>query len=130
MLDTAIFSVEFDNEIITVGRMYNTIRMIVEPKDKDAVAFGMVLTPKIIAKMMTEIKYVSNTHNKGQTIEWETDDDDNHYSYSIFFEPNKKDGVAIHLETEHNGIHNTRTLKGTSAKVAEFHNQLLTFRAE
>ena len=130
MLDTAIFSVEFDNEIITVGRMYNTIRMIVEPKDKDAVAFGMVLTPKIIAKMMTEIKYVSNTHNKGQTIEWETDDDDNHYSYSISFEPNTKDGVTIILETEHNGIHNTRTLKGTSAKVAEFHNQLLTFRAE
>ena len=130
MLDTAIFSVDFDNEIITVGRMYNTIRMIVEPKDKDAVAFGMVLTPKIIAKVMTEIKYVSNTHNKGQTIEWETDDDDNHYSYSISFEPNKKDGVMIHLETEHNGIHNTRTLKGTSAKVAEFHNQLMTFRAE
>lgn len=130
MLDTAIFSVEFDNEIITVGRMYNTIRMIVEPKDKDAVAFGMVLTPKIIAKMMTEIKYVSNTHNKGQTIEWETDDDDNHYSYSISFESNKKDGVTIILKTEHNGIHNTRTLKGTSAKVAEFHNQLLTFRAE
>ena len=130
MLDTAIFSVEFDNEIITVGRMYNTIRMIIEPKDKDDVAFGMVLTPKIIAKMMTEIKYVSNTHNKGQTIEWETDDDDNHYSYSISFEPNTKDGVTIILETEHNGIHNTRTLKGTSAKVAEFHNQLLTFRAE
>ena len=130
MLDTAIFSVEFDNEIITVGRMYNTIRMIVEPKDKDAVAFGMVLTPKIIAKMMTEIKYVSNTHNKGQTIEWETGDDDNHYLYSISFEPNKKDGVTIILETEHNGIHNTRTLKGTTAKVAEFHNQLMTFRAE
>ena len=130
MLDTAIFSVEFDNEIITVGRMYNTIRMIVEPKDKDDVAFGMVLTPKIIAKMMTEIKYVNNTHNKGQTIEWETDEDDNHYSYSISFEPHKKAGVTIHLETEHNGIHNTRTLKGTTAKVAEFHNQLMTFRAE
>ena len=69
MLDTAICSVELDNEIITVGRMYNTIRMIVEPKDKDDVSFGMVHPPKIIAKMMTEIKHVSNTHNKGQTIE-------------------------------------------------------------
>ena len=92
MLDTAIFSVEFDNEIITVGRMYNTIRMIVEPKDKDAVAFGMVLTPKIIAKMMTEIKYVSNTHCKGQSIVWETDENDNHYSNSISFEPTRRMG--------------------------------------
>ena len=115
MLDTAIFSVVFYNEIITVGRMYNTIRMIVEPKDKDAVAFGMVLTPKIIAKMMTEIKYVSNTHNKGQTIEWEIADDDNLFSYCISFEANKNDGVTIILWTEHNGYHNTRTLNGTSA---------------
>ena len=130
MLDTAIFSVDFDNEVVTIGRVYNTIRLIVEPKEENTVAFGLVLTPNIIAKMMTEIKYVSNTHCKGQSIVWETDENDNHYSNSISFEPNKKDGVLIHLETEHNGIHNTRTLKGATAKVAELHNKLMAFRAE
>ena len=32
MLDTAIFSVDLDNEVVTIGRVYNTIRLIVEPK--------------------------------------------------------------------------------------------------
>ena len=130
MIDNAIFSVDFDNEILTVGRVYNTIRLIIEPKEENTTAFGMVMTPQIIAKLMGEIKYVGNAHRKGHLINWETDDGENHYQYSINLEPVMKEGVSIHFEAIHNGISNGRTVKASVPKFADFHNKLMAFRAE
>lgn len=130
MTDAENFSVDFGSDVITVGRVYNSIRMIIEPKDSGSTAIGMVVSPSVISNLMNEIRIAVKERNKDRTVQWEVGEGINRYNYSFTFSSCRNGMITVGVGASRIGDTKTRTITASVQKFSEFYKKLNNFRAE
>lgn len=130
MTDAENFTVDFGTDTITVGRLYNSIRMIIAPKEQEESVIGMVVSPSVISSLMNEIKIAVKERNKDRTVQWEVGEGVNRYNYSFTFSSCRNGMITVGVGAARIGDTKTRTITAGVQKFSEFYKKLSNFRAE